>query len=66
MENGTSHPLDGKEKQTAIGQMEWLLIDTVIEKSEITVVLSIIKWTQLHRHCMLARGDETGELEERS
>ncbi len=57
--------LEGKEKQTTIGQMELLLIDTLTQEQEITVVLSIVKRTQLHRHCMLTRGDDTGKLEER-
>ncbi len=46
--------------------MEVLFIDTVTEEGEITVVLSIVKRTQSHRHRMLAGGDDTGEVEERS
>jgi len=46
--------------------MELLLVDTVTEEGEITMVLSIVKRMQLHRHRMLARGKETGELEKRS
>jgi hypothetical protein len=45
--------------------MELLLVNTVTEEGEITVVLSIVKLMQLDRHDMPAGGDNTGELEKR-
>ena len=37
-----------KQKQTAIRQMELLLIDALTQQHQITVVASVVKWTQLH------------------
>jgi len=58
--------LEGKEKQTTIGQMELLLIDTLTQEQEITVVLSIVKRTQLHRHCMLTSTSRRCEMDKRA
>ncbi len=55
-----------EQKQTTIRQMELLLIHTLTQEREITVVLSIVKRAQLHRHYLPMRGDTSGELEERS
>jgi hypothetical protein len=45
--------------------MELLLIDTVTEEGEITVVLSIVKRMRSNRHDMPAGGENTGELKKR-
>jgi hypothetical protein len=42
--------------------MELLLVDTVTEERESTVVLSIVKRVQLDQHSMPARGDDPRKM----
>jgi len=46
--------------------MEVLLIDTLTQQREITVVLSIVKRAQVHRDHLLIGADATGDLKEGS
>ncbi len=42
--------------------MEGFLVDALTQEGEITVVVPIVKRTQLHGYRLLAGGDDTGEL----
>jgi hypothetical protein len=44
--------------------MKALRVDALTQQQQITVVLSVVKRMQLHRHRMLAGGDDPRELEE--
>jgi hypothetical protein len=50
MEKRTDTLRHREPEQTTIRQIELLLIHVLTQQHQITVVLSVVKWMQLHRH----------------